>query len=336
MWIFGGWFTPQTPNPRDVWKSSDGVEWVFVMSWNRFHREQVCAAFEAGKHVFCEKPIATSPEDCRAVKAAYEKSGRKCVVGFTMRYSPHYRKIKDLIEAGTVGEIISLEFNETLAFNHGGHIHSGWRRHAANSGGHVLEKCCHDIDMAYDLVRSPVARVASFGGKNFFMPINARHIERLGSNTQGEDAYRSWPQYNSDNRVNPFCGDSDVVDNQVAIIEYENGVRATFHTNCNAGIPERRMYILGTEGAIRADVVSGHMEVGRIGFDESVQNESLGYLGDHAGGDEVLGPQLYACMVDDAPPRSTLENGYASAMTALAIEEARRTGTVVDARDFIG
>lgn len=218
-----------------------------IGSYNIFHAEQCVAAFAAGKHVFCEKPIAINFEQCRAIKEAYESSGCKLMIGFTLRYSPHYQKIKELVSSGIIGSIISMEFNETLDFNHGGYIASDWRRRNDLAGSHILEKCCHDIDLANWIVDSRVSKVASFGGLNFFTPDNAHHIQRIGPRTSdGVEAYRSWPQKNE---ADPFRAEKDIIDNQVCILEFENGVRSTFHTNINSGIPERRMYINGTEGA---------------------------------------------------------------------------------------
>jgi predicted dehydrogenase len=53
------------------------------------------------------------------MRDAWKASGREFVIGFTLGYSPHYRKIKQLLQNGQIGEIVSLEFNETLDFNHG-------------------------------------------------------------------------------------------------------------------------------------------------------------------------------------------------------------------------
>jgi predicted dehydrogenase len=129
---------------------------------------------------------------------------------------------------------------------------------------------------------------------------------------------------------NPFTSDKDIVDNQVAILEYENGVRATFHTNANAGIPERRMYILGTEGALRADVLTGKIHVKRIGWETEMRDESSGVAGGHGDGDPVLAKELADSMLNHTPPAAGLEEGLASAVTCFAIDEAMDTGKVVD------
>lgn len=326
--------TPRVFDSPEALASDPDVDWVMVGSWNSAHRQHVEAAFNAGKHVFCEKPLATSIEDCIAMRDAWRKSGRQFAIGFTLRYSPHYRKIKELLADGVVGDIISMEFNETLEFNHGGLIHDNWRSHTKHAGSHLLEKCSHDIDLANWMVGCRTSRVASFGGTNFFIPENVHHMERLGRNKEGKKAYLSWPQKTPG--LNPFTAEKDIVDNQVIIMEYENGVRATFHTNCNAGIPERRMYILGTEGAIRADVMTGSIQSKRIGFDTAMISHDTGASGGHGGGDDILAREIKDCMINGDLPASGLEDGLISAITCFGIDQAHATGQVVDMKALWG
>lgn len=302
------------------------IDWMMIASWNCFHREQVIAAFEAGKHVFCQKPLATNLKDCFDMSRAWQTSGKMFNIGFTLRYSPHYRKIKQLLEEEAIGKIISLEFNETLDFNHGGYIMGDWRRLTKYAGSHLLEKCCHDIDLINWLVASKAKRVASFGGLNFFKPENEYHIQRIGKNKDGKSAYMTWKSLVG---LNPFNSDKDIVDNQVAIIEFENGVRATFHTNCNAGIPERRMYILGTEGAIRADVLTGKIELRRIGFDTKIEDCSTEAKGGHGDGDAYLVKELAGSMLNGSPPSVGMKDALLSSITCFAIDEAMNDGEVV-------
>jgi len=307
------------------------VDWVMIASWNCFHKEQAIAAFEAGKHVFCQKPLATNIADCKAMLDAWKKSGKMFNIGFTLRYSPHYRKIKELLNDGIVGKIISMEFNETLDFNHGGYIHGDWRRLRKYAGTHLLEKCCHDIDLVNWMVESRASRAASFGGNDFFIPKNEKHIKRIGQNKDGIKAYVTWGGLIA---KNPFTSDKDIIDNQVAIIEYENKIRATFHTNCNAGIPERRMYILGTEGAIRADVLTGKIETKKIGFDTQIEDMSSGSSGGHGGGDQILVAELAESMLNGTEPAVGLKEGLEASVTSFAIDDALDTGKVIDVKPY--
>jgi len=303
------------------------ISWVMIASWNCHHREQAVAAFRAGKHVFCQKPLAITFEECLEMQRAWRESGLLFNIGFTLRYSPHYREIRRLIAGGAVGELVSMEFNETLDFSHGGYIMGDWRRLRKNAGTHLLEKCCHDIDLANWMVGSRARRVASFGGLSFFKPENARHIERLGNDAEGKPAYRTWPGLFGEN---PFESDKDIIDNQVAILEYANGVRAVFHTNCNSAIPERRMYILGTEGTLIADVIKGTIQLRRIGFDSEMEDHSTHAKGGHGDGDSHLARELVESMLCGASPSSGMKEGLEAAVTCFAIDAAMEHGSVVD------
>jgi predicted dehydrogenase len=307
------------------------VDWVMIASWNCFHAQHTIAAFEAGKNVFCEKPLALSVGDCLAMRDAWRASGKLFSIGFTLRYSPHYRRIKELLSSGKIGSILSMEFNETLDFNHGGYIHADWRRKTEWAGSHILEKCCHDIDLVNWMTESLAIKAASFGGCDFFTPANAHHSARLGQSSQGKPAFTTW---NDDkiqgNIINPFNNDKDILDNQVAILQFANGIRASFHTNCSTSIPERRMYICGTEGTLRADVSTGQLEVKRIGFDTQLEDCRMDVSGGHGGGDCILGASLASTMLQGTPSLTSLDDGLRAAFTVFGIDEAQRTGTVVD------
>ncbi len=307
------------------------IDWVMIGSWNCFHAEHTIAAFKAGKHVFCEKPLALTVKDCLAMRNAWKKSGKLFSIGFTLRYSPHYRRIKELLSAGKIGKILSMEFNETLDFNHGGYIHADWRRKTEWAGSHLLEKCCHDIDLVNWMTDSLAVKAASFGGCDFFNKANVHHVKRLGKSPQGVKAFSTWSHDKiHGNIIDPFTSDKDILDNQVAIIQFASGARATFHTNCSTGIPERRMYICGTEGTLRADVINGTIEVKRIGFNTQVEDCRTSAAGGHGGGDSILGQSLADTMLKGKAPLTSLEDGLRSAFTAFGIDEAQRTGKVFD------
>ncbi len=320
---------PRVSDDAAAMLADPAVAWVLIGSTNDHHREQAVAAMNAGKHVFCEKPVGISLDDCAAVAAAQAASGRRFVVGFVLRYAPLYRHIVGLVRGGGIGRLVSLEFNETLDFNHGGFIMSDWRRHTARSGGHLLEKCSHDVDVVNWVVDAPATRVASFGGLSFFTPEHAGRPAALGPDAAGRPAYGGWGR--GRDGADPFGTDKDVVDHQVAILEYANGVRASFHTNLNSGLPERRLVLLGTEGAIRVDLNHGLIEHRRIGHDTAVQTtDQRATAGLHGGGDEPMVRELIATMTTGAATATPLSTGVAAAVTCLAAEQARTSGTVVD------
>lgn len=303
------------------------VDWVLIGSWNCFHARQAIRALNAGKHVFCEKPLATTLEDCLMIRDAVNRSGKLFSLGLVLRYSKHYAKMDEFLRDGSLGKVISLEFNETLAFNHGGYIFGNWRRLTSNAGTHMLEKCCHDLDLANWLLRSVPLRVASFGGRDYFRPENADRIAEIGPDAMGRKAYQT---FEDPERVSPFDGEADIFDNQVAIFHYANGVRASFHTNSHSAIPERRMVFLGTHGTLRADLLTGELEVRRIGWDDHRIKLDTSSRDGHGGGDEIMIQALRETMLHHKAPLASVTEGLCSAVPAFGLDHAAETNQVVE------
>jgi Predicted dehydrogenases and related proteins len=307
------------------------IEWVFIASPNCYHRRHAVTALDAGKNVFCEKPLATTLEDCLAIRDAVERSGKVFSFGLVLRYSPHYRKIHELLQQGAIGKLVSFEFNETINFNHGGYIFGGWRRDKSIAGSHMLEKCCHDIDIANWLTNSRAIATASFAGLDIFTPDNRDLTRKAGYDANNRRAYQTWMPPGRE--TDAFREGATIMDNQVTIIEYENGVRATFHANCNAAFHERRLYMCGTEGTLRADVISGIIEVQRIGFDQKRQTFSTKVASDgHGGGDAKMARSLCATIIDGAPPLADVNDGLLACATVFAIDQAQETRSIVDVK----
>lgn len=308
------------------------VQWVCVGSWNAFHKDHILGALEANKHVFTEKPLTTNIDDCVTLKQAIEKHSKLFSMGFVLRYAPFYRRIRELIAEGVLGKLVSFEFNETIGPDHGGFIMSDWRRRREWAGTHLLEKCCHDFDLANWITGSVPVRAASFGGLDFFKPANVHHVTRVGPHPNGLPAYHGSQKlgiYTRVEKLNPFETDKDIIDNQVVILQYANGVRATFHTNLNTAINERRMYLCGTEGTIRGDVLTGQIEYKRIDRSKPVLVETT-VGGGHGGADGTMSAALRDSMLTGAAPLVGLDDGIRSAVACFGVDAALDTGTVYD------
>lgn len=294
-----------------------GVDWVMVFSPNAFHKEHIIAAFEAGKHVFAEKPLATKIEDCQAIYDAHRKSGLTFATGFVLRYAPIYRKVKELIDAGAIGRILSIDANENITPTHGGYIMKNWRRKTELAGPHILEKCCHDIDLINWFCSSLPSQVAAFGGLDFFTPEN-RHIDTKYRKADGSSLFSGWWDPHAEKCA--FESDKDLMDNLVSILKYRNGIKVQFQATMSNAIPERRMYISGSEGNIIVELYSSTLKLRRLG-DESIQLYDFGADG-HGGGDQYIMKELYDSMINGTMPKCGGDEGLDSAVTALAIDRA--------------
>ena len=318
------WETPDAAACASVQEAIDfpGVTWVMVFSPNAFHHDQILAAFKAGKHVFSEKPIGTTIDDCVEIYEAYKASGRLFATGFVLRYAPIYQRVKEMLDSGKFGKLLSICAEENIPPYHGGYIMANWRRNTAVSGPHILEKCCHDLDLINWFCNSKASVVASFGGRDFYLPENDYMIQKYGKLTFGK-----WRDPHA--QPSPFTSDKDLMDNQVAIFEYRNHVRVQFQcTMCNA-LPRRRMYLSCTEGTIILELYDRQIKYRMVGSDEE-NCITFKSADGHGGGDAYIMKELFHTMTTGDEPKCSGSEGLESAILALGIDQAARTRSIVD------
>jgi len=323
LWMFPAFKdAPRYTDYKEILKI-ENAKWVLIGSRNSLHCEHCISSFEAGKNVFCEKPLAITIDQCAKIREAQQKSGKLFATGFVLRHAPFYKKIHELVSTGQLGKLVSVEANELLNPYHGAYIMRNWRRFRNQSGSHLLEKCCHDIDILNWIVGSVPSRVASFAGLDSFLPQNRPE------NENDRDYHEMWGAYE---KVDAFTSEKDIEDNQVAIIEYCNGVRATFHTNSNTAMPQRRLVICGVKGTIQADLLKGRIKFRQIGANKPLQKFDMGAKDMHGGADEIIMSDLAKCIETECKPQATGEEGFLSALACLATDEAYLNGSVVNVK----
>jgi predicted dehydrogenase len=313
---------PRFTDYKEVLKM-ESVEWVLIGSKNYLHRDHCIESFKAGKNVFCEKPLAITIEQCDEIRKVQQETGKLFATGFVLRHAPFYQKIYELVHSGELGKIVSVEANEMLVPAHGAYIMRNWRRFREQSGPHLLEKCCHDLDIMNWIIGGLPVRVASFGGLNVFVPENKPPVD--------DDVllYNAWGSYE---KVDAFESEKDIEDNQVVILEYSNNVRATFHTNANSAFSQRRIVICGVKGTIEADLIQGKIKFQKIGYRQAVQEFDMGAKDMHGGADHIIVADLAKSIETGCKPRATGEEGFLSALVCLSIDQAFREGSVVNLR----
>lgn len=301
--------------------NTPGVDWIMIFSPNAYHKEHILAAFAAGKNVFSEKPLATKIEDCQEIFDAHRKSGLGFATGFVLRYSKLYRKAKELISSGKLGKVLSIDANENIPPDHGAYIMMNWRRLTKLSGPHILEKCCHDLDLINWFCDSLPTRIASFGGLDFFLPKNEYHLKKHGRKT-----FCSWNDPHA--KDSPFTANKDLMDNQVGIMQYRNGIRVMFQATMSNAIPERRMYFSCTEGTMIVELYSSTLRYKCLGD----EGETLMNFGAdaHGGGDEFIMKELYETMCTGIEPKSSGDEGLESAVVAIVMDQAAQTNQMID------
>ncbi|MBN1345340.1 MAG: Gfo/Idh/MocA family oxidoreductase [Phycisphaerae bacterium] len=136
---------PTAYSDLDAFLSDPNVEAVWVASPNHMHARQSIAALQRGKHVLCEKPMATTVEDGERMIDAADKAGKLLSVGYHMRHHPLHQRLRDDWIAGKLGEPICIRAQLYFAYPR---PPAEWRQHRATSGGWAIcDVGTHLIDL---------------------------------------------------------------------------------------------------------------------------------------------------------------------------------------------
>ena len=346
---------------------------ALIATMDRDHFEPAMMAIDLGYDLMLEKPITPTPEECIALTENAKKHGVRVVICTVLRYTPLFIKLKEIIDSGRIGRVMSINHEECVEFVHQSHsfVRGNWGN-SERSSVMLLQKSCHDIDILQWLLGKKCKKVQSFGSLSYFTAENApegapeRCIEgcpvgdtciynsvklylesdsnwfrsaatKLVKSTD-EDVKKSLMESNYGKCV--FHCDNDVVDHQTVNMLFEDDVTVTFTMNAfNTG--GRYINIYGTKGEIRA-ALKGDAPI-RVYDIVSKETEEIpssgtdGVLGGHGGGDAGIVRTLYSYMVGEYNGVSvpTIEESCYNHLITFAAEHARNTGTVVDVEEYI-
>jgi myo-inositol 2-dehydrogenase/D-chiro-inositol 1-dehydrogenase len=140
----------------DLIFNDKGIDAVFIMSPSTLHAEQIILAAQAGKHIFCEKPIALDPLLIQKALDIVEKAGVKLQVGFNRRFDPNFMYLRDNYKAGNIGDLYMVKI---IARDPS----PPPVEYVKSSGGIFLDMTIHDFDMVRYLAGSEVTEVFAAG-----------------------------------------------------------------------------------------------------------------------------------------------------------------------------
>ena len=308
----------------------EDIDAVAVMSPDFTHEEYVLAAIKAGKHVFCEKPLAITTEGCDRILEAYNQSDVKMMVGFNMRYMNVFRTMKEIIDSGAIGEIKAVWVRHFVGFG-GQFYYHDWHANSKNTTSLLLQKGSHDIDMIHWLTGCYTKKVAAFGGLDYFggtKPNDLTCDECREKNTCVE--YFSAPRRDKC----CFRKEVDVEDNNVLIMELENGIKASY-LQCHFTPDYQRNYtIIGTEGRIENVVEMEKIILKTRRSNTSRELADREYIvksidGGHGGADPVIAKDFIDMILDDKKPVATVEAGRMSVACCVSATYSLRNGGIL-------
>lgn len=335
---------------------------VFICTQDAQHIDMTLKALELGYDICLEKPAAVNIEDCIKIRDTAKQLGRKVMLTHVLRYAPFYQQIKRYIDEGTLGEVVSINQTENIAYWHFAlsYVRGAWRK-MADSSPTIIAKCCHDLDIINWLIPSKCTSISSYGNLFYF---NDAHAPE-GSADYCVDcspevkekclynAYKIYPErlktfviggteqfkdrdifdiLDSKEEVIGKCvfhNDNDAIDNQVVNMIFENGTTAHLTMCAFSERCYRYIKVHGTKGEIHGDAETGILYLTEYGKQEiqiDVNKLSDRILDDgHGGGDYFLYRDFIDYITVDSPSltRTTIDDSIESHLMGFKAEESR-------------
>jgi myo-inositol 2-dehydrogenase / D-chiro-inositol 1-dehydrogenase len=280
--------------------SAGGVDALVIASPNHTHHAVLLDALATGLPILVEKPLCTTVVDCDAVIAAAR--GRRAPVWVAMeyRYMPPVARLIDEVRRGTIGSLRMLAIREHR-FPFLAKV-GDWNRFARNTGGTMVEKCCHFFDLMRLIIRAEPVRLYASGGQD------VNHLdERYG----GERP--------------------DIVDNAFVVVDFANGVRACLDLCmfAEASRDQEEIAATGDLGKLECGVPSSRLIVGRrepleLASEIVPVDQALLAAGHHHGSTFYQHQAFQRCIRDGAPPEVSLEDGRMAVAMGAAAERSIR------------
>ena len=346
---------------------------AIIGTQDNMHYEPAIAFIEKGYNLLLEKPMAPTPEECKNITKAAEKAGVHVIVCHVLRFTQFWLKIKDIVDNGDIGEIISIIHMENVGNRHQSHsyVRGNWRN-SKESSPMILAKSCHDTDIVQWLIGKKCKKVQSFGSISYF---NAEHRPKGAPDycIQGcphsdkcfynaiklyyDDKDNDWFRGVAAKKVAPtdeevkaaittgpygrcvFACDNDVVDHQVVNMEFEDGATVSFTMNAfNEG--GRHIRIFGTCGELCGDMEKGTIDVFSFSTRQHIIYNLKQICGDitggHGGGDSGIVADMLRFVRGEGQSKSIcdIRTSYLNHLIAFAAEKSRLTGTVIDMKEY--
>jgi len=266
---------------------------VIVTTVDATHSDYIVRSMELGVNVLTEKPMTTNENQIRQILDTEKKTGMKTRVGHNARYSPHCTKIWEMLRAGEIGEITSVNLNWYLDTSHGADYFRRWHGLMEKSGSLLLHKACHHFDMLNWLIDSDPESVYALGSLDFygkngtFRAKNCRtcqhtreckfylQLERPAMSDEMQNAagvnnameseetfkrlYINCEKY--DGYLRDGCvyrNEINIFDKMAATIKYTNGVQVAYSLTTYSPYEGYRIAFNGTKGRIDAWIQSSN------------------------------------------------------------------------------
>lgn len=322
-----------TNDYREILRRDD-IDAVGVFSPDFMHEEHAVAALEAGKHLFCEKPLAITVEGCDRILRAWKKSGKKFLMGFNMRYMHHIRTMKQIVDEGVIGQVKSVWVRHFVGSGGSWYFHD-WHARRANTTSLLLQKASHDIDVVHWIAGGHGKRVVAMGGRHFFGGNKPNDLTCVTCGIR-ETCAEVQPAGNP-RQLCAFRKEVDVEDVSHLLWELDNGVQCAY-MQCHFAphTPNYRNYVfIGTEGMAETVHVDGHEAIQVTARQSGTWKDYADRLytikpppGGHGGADPIIAREFLDMLQNNITPTATPIDGRHSVAVGCAGAASLRQGSV--------
>ncbi len=281
------------------------VDAFIIATPNYTHIDVLHDVVGTGKHILVEKPLCTTLADCRTAAAAAENHAGVFWVAMEYRYMPPVARLIEEVRGGTIGRLRMLAIRE---HRNPFLVKVGdWNRLSRNTGGTMVEKCCHYFDLMRLIVAARPRRVYASGGQD------VNHLDEVYG---GERA--------------------DMIDNAYTVVDFDNGVRAMLDLCmfADASPDQDQVVAVGDQGKIEAGVPSSTVAIcrrpDRVETIHSPVPDTLLSAGAHHGSTYYEHLCFLRAVRDGRRPDVTAHDGLMAVAMGLAAETSISEGRTVE------
>ena len=344
---------------EDVFKKPKFADAIIITTPDNLHYGPCMKALEMGYDILLEKPISPSEQECRNILALAKKTGRIVAVCHVLRYAPYFVKLKEVIQSGVLGEVISVQHMEPIEHIHMSHsyVRGNWHN-SKKTTPIILAKSCHDLDILRWLVNKPCTHIQAFGNLQWFTSKNApqgstnrctdgckveatcpysaldiyyrkrqrNYVFDLPEDKNEQAAYVLQQLKTTNYGRCVYRMENDQPDHYTSNILFEGGLTASFSMEAFTSYEGRRTRIMGSLGDIVGDMSSFTLTDFLTGKKTIWQQATDG----HGGGDWRLVTDWLHAISERNPAllTSTIDASIESHVMGFMAEESRLTKEV--------
>ena len=342
---------------EDALDSGVEADAVVISLPDRLHRDACIKALEKGYHVLLEKPIGCTWKECEEIRDAQKRTRKLVLTGYVLRYAPFYKKLREVIASGVIGDLTSVHHLAAISYGKAAHAYcrGNWSVEAKGTGM-LVNKCTHDFDLIEWWTKGRrCVKVSSFGSLFHWRPENrpagaADRCKDCPAAVRAQcpfDAYKIYYERTdlryhfadeSDAAIlkmietSPYgrcvyaCG-NDSVDHQTVLMEYEGGLTFCLEMESYTQQRTRVTHFYGTRGEVVADEKSIQI-MPFIGDSTTIIPAQNGH---HGGGDREIMTEFVKLVRDASPERysKVLDAALESHKIAFLAEESRHAGKTI-------